>query len=84
MGCNRQQLAADAIKLFDAYSQAKVELESIEELAQVSDRESISHSAQLTAIAAPETYSCQSERSVEKISKAYYKSRQGSIFLPAQ
>ncbi len=41
MGGSRQQVSADANKVIDALNQAKAEVESIEELAQVSDHESI-------------------------------------------
>ena len=40
MGGSRQQIAADAVRVLNALNQAKAEVESIEELAQVNDPES--------------------------------------------
>ena len=43
MGGSREQISANVVKVLDALAQAKAEVESIEELAQVSDQCSIGH-----------------------------------------
>ena len=76
MGGSREQISANVVKVLDTLKQAKAEVESIEELAQVSHQcVPFDIDEELTSLAAFKTYACQSERPMEEISKAYHQSR---------